>query len=645
MTPGQRHVYLTWLASDRKSLPPNDGYLFVYFYGLERRALVDETDYGLVFTEVQRLRRMHAAQSQTASRSFQSYTSAFLWYLVAVHGKKLEPEHIETLAQATKSWTEDSLAAALAWFAVRQCPLRPWMAYIVAQESAHSQRSVVIRRLSSDFRRLFTERLRAEFGDGMLLRASKRPRNITYRPASAALQPCSASIVNPFGILSQFRQLSEIWNDCIGELRKLSSIARREGLPAVLTPGTWEAMPPDLRAGVDHPQAPAIYSVVTENTDESGHTFVNVSQLATALAIEQRTKLTAKQSRSVVTTAEYAGFAVEPDVRLTGQNYRWDDLVAVFPQAYEGEPDYQRYGGAACMLRLGVEIAQADGRIDDEELEHVMGQIETGFELNDHERRRLEALRTLLLKIGSDVAGVGQRLQEVLGPSERRSLGRLLVAVAGIDGVITREELAALRRCFRVLKVRPGLLEETLAELAPSAGEEPVQVLPGRPAPPGERIPAPPRGDDRLTLDRARILDIMEETREVSMMLAKAMRVEGEHEESVPAHEAPEARTVPLVDPQRGMPGSEAAGGDAVATTVESEPPPSRYAAFYDELITRARWTCDEADALARGHGHMLAGALEAVNDWAFERLGGPLAYEDGDFIIVERSLLEDSAT
>lgn len=644
MTPEQRYVYLKWLASDRKALPPSDGYLFVYYYGLERRTLVDDTDHDLVFAEVQRLRSMHAAQSQTRSRSFQNYSSAFLWYLVAVRPTKLDRGHVKALVQSTTTWSEDSLAAALAWFVDRQEALRPWMAYVIAQESPLSQRSVVVRRLDEQFRTLFTRRVEAEFEKGMILKSSKRARQVTYRPASAALQPVTAVISNPLGIPSQFQRLSEIWNDCVAELRKLSSVAR-EGMPETLTAEAWEAMPPELRAGIDHPQSPAICALVAKNTDETGHTFVRTSDLATALGFEQRAKLTARQSQSISATAEHAGFAVEPDVRLTGRNYAWDDLLAVFPHAYEGEPDYRRYGGAACILRLGIEIAEADGRIDDAELGRVMGQIETGFQLNEHERRRLEALRELLLKTGSDVGGLGKRLQAVLDVDGRRAIGRLLVAVAGIDGVISKGELAALRRCFRALDLPPDLLEAIIGELAPSVAETPVPVITGRPAPVGERIPAARAAEGVITLDRARIMSIMEETREVSVLLAEAMRAEAEHADGEPIGESVEPRRPPSPHSPVAvatMPiAARTARGSEVAAAAPAAGPPARYASFYAELVAKERWPHGEADALARRHGHMLSGALEAINDWAFERVASQLVYEDGDVVVVERSVLE----
>ncbi|MGE0481606.1 MAG: TerB N-terminal domain-containing protein [Phycisphaerae bacterium] len=644
MEPRQRYVYLKWLATDRSSLPPSDGYLFVYYYGLERRALADGVDHELVFAEVQRLRSMHAAQSQSRSRSFQNYSSSFLWYLVAVHGARLQPEHVKALVRSTHSWTEDSLAAALAWFANRQYPLRPWMAYVLAQESPLSQRSVVVRRVSDEFEKLFAQRVEAEFGKGMLLRASKRDRQIMYRPASAALQPASASVANPLGFQSQFRRFSEIWNDCIAELRKLSSVAK-DGLPDTLTPEAWEAMPAELRAGVDHPHSATICSLVTSRTDETGHTFIPIGEFATTLGIESRAKLTAKQSRSVANTVQHAGFALEPDVRLSGRNYDWDDLVAVFPHVYEGEPDHRRYGGAACILRLGVEIAEADGRVDEQELARVMGQIEAGFQLNEHERRRLEALRALLTKTGSDVAGLGKRLQAIMDADGRSALGRLLVAVAGIDGVISKGELTALRRCYRALDLPPDSLESTIAELAPAADEAPVPVVTGLARTAGERIPAPPSEEGSVKLDRARIMSIMEETREVSMLLAEAMRAEAE-QAGGPQLDADRTAVSPqtAIAPTRLEAISHAQPASAAPGNV-ADGPPVRYRALYSVLVSKERWPLSEAEALARQHGHMLSGALEAVNDWAFERAGGQLIYEDGDCIVVEKVLLESLAS
>jgi tellurite resistance protein len=377
--------------------------------------------------------------------------------------------------------------------------------------------------------------------------------------------------------------------------------------------------------------------------DNEGYVQLKVGELAALMGIQERPRLTLKQSDSLARTTEYAGFAVEPDARLTGWRYDWDDPVTVFPHAYEGEPDTVRYGGAACILRLGIEIAEADGHVSEDELTRIVGQIETGFQLNEHEKRRLEALKALLLKTGSDVARIGARLQQVLPAEGCRAIGRLLVAVAGIDGVITNDEIAALRRCYRALGLAPTLLESTLEECAPGAAESPVTVVTGRPGARGEAIPAPPGQQvPGLQLNRELIMQIMSETREVSIMLAEAMSISEADAEDILDGEPADSANAAASESEAAV----AVAEYAPAATLDAPVPdglPARYADLFTAITTMERWSRADADALAREKGHMLAGALEAINDWAFERLGTQLVYEDGDDIVVERTLLEDT--
>ncbi len=106
----QRYIYLTWLASARDRLPPNDGYLFIYYYGLERRALADDADHKLVFSEVQRLRSVYAKHDgERRGNSFMNYSSAFLWFLAAWKTEPISAQRVELLARRTRIWTEEKL--------------------------------------------------------------------------------------------------------------------------------------------------------------------------------------------------------------------------------------------------------------------------------------------------------------------------------------------------------------------------------------------------------------------------------------------------------------------------------------------------------------------------------------------------------
>lgn len=631
--PAHRYLYLEWLAGGKTSLPAQEGLLFLYYYGLERRILVDEQDRELVLREVVRLRRLDAPRQGTPEgRSFRSYTTGLLWYEVARDPQSFDAKAFGKVCDLTERWSPEYLSVALSWLARHDQPLPPALARRVAQLNPRSVQSVVVKRITDEFDDLFAARYSERHPGGLRLKVSKRPRRYSYRPASAGLDEVNCTIADPTGIPSQFEPLADLWNECIADLRRLSRIAVPGAGP--LTVEAWEATPDELRGGLDHPLSGAIQEVTAAAGGPAGgggESLPSVAALAPLLQIERRPRLTASQSRRLAQTLEQAGFAIEPDARITGRTYGWDEIVAVYLQGDDPATDTTRYLGASCMLHLGLVIAQADGHTDEEELRHVTQHIESSFQLSEPERRRIDALRAVLLVSGADLGPIAQKLQSTLPMESRQSVGRLLVAIAAFDGIIDKSEESALRKCYRALGLSPDLLERTIADLAPDSRSDLVTVQGGGvPRGGGERLPPPPTTG--LKLDRAAISAIMAETKDVAIMLARAMEVEEEDDLAVAVAEAP--APPPLIvtaDVPRSADGIIAESGNS---------PQGRYGAFYRELIERERWSTAEADELARRHGLMLAGAVETINDWAFDALGGPVLDDAGGEIIIDRSLL-----
>jgi hypothetical protein len=82
-SPDQRARYLDWLAGGRVDAEIEIGYAFIFFYGLERRTLIDSADHDLVIQEVLRLLGQHGATGS----SFAGYCSSLLAFLTL---KRLE---------------------------------------------------------------------------------------------------------------------------------------------------------------------------------------------------------------------------------------------------------------------------------------------------------------------------------------------------------------------------------------------------------------------------------------------------------------------------------------------------------------------------------------------------------------------------
>lgn len=77
MTPDQRGVYLAWLEDVRR--PTEAGYVFTYYYGLERHLI--EGDFHAAFSEILLLRQHHT------NKSFQAYSGSALLHACLMRGR------------------------------------------------------------------------------------------------------------------------------------------------------------------------------------------------------------------------------------------------------------------------------------------------------------------------------------------------------------------------------------------------------------------------------------------------------------------------------------------------------------------------------------------------------------------------------
>jgi uncharacterized tellurite resistance protein B-like protein len=471
------------------------------------------------------------------------------------------------------------------------------------------------------FRRKYEERL----GEGLRLRAAARDHRVEYRPgsptllyrvptqASTALQPIA--IPNVYGIQSQFKPLVQIWTECVEELRPLSRQAAK-GTDLTTREAYW-ALPSELRAEADHPDRPKWEQVVAAQTPQGAFVLVPVPSLARLQGIEDRPKLTQKQSDELAATACAVGFGIAPDCRVTGRTYRWDEQIALFRMEQPAPPKDIAFPRAACMVELGIALAAADGTVEDGEILHITEFVENQFSLSADDALHLDGYRQVLLKEPPRISALGKRLQEKLTADQREQIARFLVGVAAASGSIHRKEITALRSAYRSLGIEPTKLDELLNEIR--GPEEPVEVQTAVPTPIGEAIPgrAVPREEPMVVLDMSRVQRLFVGTAEVQRILAGAMTA---------AEEIEEVQSVPLL-------------GQAMSPTAVTVVPTvplellggldGRYHPVLAELLTRDEWQPQEIDILARKYGFMRSGMLGVINEWAMEQFGDLLVDDE----------------
>jgi len=633
LSPNQRANYLGWLSRGRREHLDDIGYAFLFFYGLERRLLIEKQDLSPIIKEVVRL-----LETYPISGSFDGYLSRFMAFVLARAGiETLKDKWFHAVfGQSRLRRDEDFLAVALAWFFRRNAPVPVSWALRLVRQDPRSPRSVVIDRLPEQFNLLFEKRYREQFGDGLILRAAKRDRTISYRPASSSLLGSdwsgssieSIKIPNVMGIQSQFSPLVELWSFCIEELRPLSRVVAK-GMQ-IHTRDAFESLPDELKAEVEHPDKVAWDREVAEHTDEDGCSIVEVAKLASIHGFGERAKLTAKQSQSLARTAQYVGLVIEPDARITNRPYSCKDLVSLLRTDDKPSlPADSRYHGASLMLELGMYIAASDGQVDDEEVDQIARFLESQFRLDPPDARRLQALKSVFLRRSPSITGLGKRLQKVLNRDQRESLGSFLTGIAAANGIIARSEVTALRNAYRALDIDVEHLNRSLEEFR-LASQEPVEIQGGdETSERGERIPARPQGPRTLgfRLDENLVGQIMRDTQEVGNMLRAAMleeALDGDPEvEPVNSVEVVECAKFSSVEDPRlsGLDG--------------------RFHAILTELLTRPLWTRTDFDSLVRRHQLMPGSTCESINEWADDLFSDQLILEQGEDYAIQSQLLE----
>lgn len=633
MTPDQRANYLTWLAGGRKDALDDIGYAFIYFYGLERRALVDNEDIETVLTQANRL-----MYSYSASRSFFGYSSRFIAFVLARIGlENLPRESFDTIFdQSLKEFDDETLSVALAWLHKADALLPPSLAFEVARNDIRASRSVVVKRVSEHFRALFYKKYAERFGKGLQLTTATRDRLIEYKPASPTIlyglpnySLPGVRVPNVLGIPSQFKQLVSMWDECIEELKPLS---REVGKGRdVLTRQAYQALPDALKAEVDHPDRDKWEQFVAASTSESNIVITSIGDLAALCEFEQRPKLTSRQSEELATTAGDVGFVLVPDTRVISRPYKWDEMVALFrPDGRAELPSDRKYRAAVLMLEMGMAVAAADGSVDQDEVDQIISFLKGQFLLAPNDARRIDAYKEILVKQPPALSNLAKRLQTALTADHLETVCQFLVGIAAANGSVDKRERTTLRRFYTALGLPTSKLDDIIAKLLGPVPEA-VEVQHGV-AVPGEELPV--RGAQPVfTLNAAALQTILQETEQVAQMLGDALSASAE-----------EDAEMIVVKAQREMPNADAieitAGADSMGALPTYAGLDPRYHMVVSELLSQDAWAPEAFEALARKHRVMPAGMLETINAWSDENHGDFLI-EEGESYTVNRALLE----
>ena len=645
--PDSRMAYLEWLAGGRGP-GAYIGYVFLFFYGLERRLIADaaqsrqaRAEVDVLLAEVERLKALYKAEP-----SFQGYAGNLLAFARYAY----RPVKVEDLRppQERVNFAETPLTVRLALgsFALQGRPIpAEWaLSWLLTSPDIYLRTPAV--RCPDEFRELFEQRYRETFdGTGLVVPPGKLTITAHYYPASATfsgqitLKLDLPDVTASPALLRPIRDVADgVVQDLDAYSRWIGRTGGSEGLAAL------SLLPAELALRRrDSDEAVRLVEWIERKLGAESSVLVGGRELFAHWPVKLAGKATRREAEMLAGFLAQRGYGLEPDVRFGGALYTFLPVVLFrLPDSFGNSAGNvsgdisgvsPAYHAAAVLLHLAAALSAADGSITEQEERHLLAHLESSLHLSDAERTRLTAHLRWLLAAPPGLAGVKKRV-EPLPMEQRRGIGQFLIGVAGADGHIGSEELKLLIRIYALLGLDSQAVYSDVHSLASGevswgpAAAEPVTVLPAEPAP---RFPIPRRArPPGVTLDLQKVQAKLAETEQVSSFLEEIFR-----EEEAPPPPAP------LPSPSHS-PAGRGAGGEGALGLAGLD---AVHSALLQRLAAKDAWPRMEIERLADELGLLPDGALEVINEAAFERCGAPLLEGDEMIEIDRQVLLEITAT
>lgn len=607
LTPKGRGAYLSWLSGNRNDPGTPLGYVFIYFYGIERRItvdsikqIVDDSEFKALFDEVLRLKGIYGS-----SRSFSNYSIRLLEIMCLLRPHVVSHPDLEKTPQRDSLLFKHRLATKVN----NEKPIPTELALAWIQFYPDYNLKKPARRCGYEFSQMFTRLYSKKYGDGIVVKPNKTRLKIEYHPASSSLRGISLpqqGLPDPSNLKGPVNKLIAIADECTAELDAYSRYlgkpdTSRTDIEAVL-------LLPDELSDLGATLGLGKFKKWAGDAISTKKGLVDVEEFWTYTKSPLPSKINKKEAELIQNLAQKAGYGVAPDTRYHHAKTSADGKLVLFPEGHGKyfEPS-KAYSEMGMALRLGAMVATIDSHVDQAELNLLTQLIDHDNNLSPTEKQSLHAYLVWRLSTPSNITGLKARL-EALGKTEKAAVSRILVGVAMADGKIYPEEIKQLEKLYTMLGIDKALVTGDIHGMTSSkAGLRPSSSQ-------SETASSVPTS---FQLDES-ILAIHEsETKDVQSMLG-AIFVEDE-----PTGESDDSTT------------------DSTTTEEEIGIDKQHYALF-ESLIRKDKWTREKVEALCRDSGLMVSGALETINDWSFDKVDAAVLEEDGDAIYVDQEIVEE---
>lgn len=615
--PTVRRTYLDWLAGGREEADIGISYVFLFFYGLERRLFVDNAtaEAPAIVAEVQRLLGLYGQNG-----SFRQYATRFLDAASLTTSPNLVRPALSTELQ-TGYEMPISVRVYLGRKLAAKTPLDAEDALMWVLSLPDTSLKTAAVRCFPELVRLWEYRFTERYPSGLKVNPPKTRLKFEYRAASGGFT-AQIDVPDETGPLPDISAISapisglrDLLSATTEELAPYSRLLGRR--PDAL--GTLDAallLPKELSTAFTETEAGQRIESLFDGRNVAS---VTVAQLSTALSLDIAglDKIPTAVSNQIGGYLDHLDIGYEPDRRYGSSPLRPDGQVVMFKAVGGGkvDGDAAAFSSARAMVDVAALAAGADDKVDGGEIDAITKEIRNVPGLGKVERARLIAYASTLLRDTSSHRYALTKLKS-LDATAKQSVVRSATAAIMADGHASPAEVKFLERLYKTLGL-PADEVYSMLHRGAVVIDDPVAIAQEHRVP-GVSIPRPTLGQaGSVQIDQAKLARLRSETSAVSELLAGIFV-----EEELPA--PPRAIMTPVTSPASRFNGLDAA-----------------HASLLSEVLASGSLSRERFDLTSRDLRLLPDGAIERINDWGFDQFEEPILEGDDELTIAPHILAE----
>ncbi len=603
-----RGGYINWLASDRADSNTPQQYLYLYFFGLERRILVDSFDnkvsdneFKSIFNE---LNRLYHTFSHDFSLKFRS--SCLIEFMFALRFDLLKEHRNETI------FTDKifHLKLHLSLCCNEKKPIPPELALEWINASPQYKYRTASKRCEKVFSRYFTETYKIKYKAGLKLNKNKKKIQFEYSAMSPTLNDVNVKLdlCDPFELKLPIKKLIAIADECAYGLAAYSRYinkneSSKNALEAIL-------LLPEL--ALDEEQL----AIITQfknwliGQKKKNNSFILVSDFLLQIKKETPEKLAKKEMDSLQHLTKKSGYGFAPDPRyhpakpmLNGHIFLFEGAI---PETYTPSSQCKT---VEIILHVGLLLAQLHRVSHQGTLDALHQCINQDMELSEFDKKSLNAY--LKWRQHSPITMTGLKLSiSKQNKTEKEKIRQTVIHIALTVLQMSPEKIKLLEKIYLLLNLDKSQL---LTDIHHSSSQ-------GKSALPSKRSTGK---NAAFSFDDATLALHEIETKNVQNMLSAIF-----NEEEIEENNLEKQHIINSV-----------AHSDEKGNIAGLDAP---HAILYQALTAKEKWRRNEVIALCQKSALMIDGALEIINDWSFDQVDAPVLNDEGDIIFVSQDIVEE---